>query len=115
MMTRNAESSRVSARRTSSASSDGTAIRGAGADLMTISLPTELDAFQGKKFPSFHHSRDNHFYLQHNLSNSIKTSAWRNREAQAVMFRLGPEANLACDAVFKFRKPYRRALTCDAS
>jgi hypothetical protein len=51
MMIRNAISSRASARRTSSASSDGTAIRGAGAGFMTISLAAELDAFQGKRFP----------------------------------------------------------------
>jgi hypothetical protein len=82
---------------------------------MTISLATELDAFQGQRFPAFHHCRDNPFCVQHDLSNSIKTSAWRNREAQAVMSRLGPEVNLACDATFKFRKPYRRALTRDAS
>jgi hypothetical protein len=31
------------------------------------------------------------------------------------MSRLGPEVNLASDATFKFRKPYRRALTRDAS
>jgi hypothetical protein len=82
---------------------------------MTISLATELDAFQGKRFPAFHHCRNNPFCVLHNLFNSIKTSVWRNREAQAVMSRLGPKANLACDAVFKFRKPYHRALTRDAS
>jgi hypothetical protein len=82
---------------------------------MTNLLAAELDALQEKRFPAFHHCRDNPFCVQHNLSNSIKTSAWRNREAQAVMSRLGPKANPACDATIKFRKPYRRALTRDAS
>src|ERR1019366_3046170 len=49
MMVRNAVSSRVSARRTSAASSEGTPTCGAGADLMANLLAAELDAFQGKR------------------------------------------------------------------
>src|SRR5258707_13940111 len=54
MMVRNAEPSRASARRTSSASSELAAC-GAGADLMTVMpgfLAARLDAFQPKRFPA---------------------------------------------------------------